>query len=199
MKIIGLLGPAGSGKSTIAEHLVGKYGAVRRAFATPLKQIVQRAFDLTDDQLYGSQEEKERIDPRYNVSARWLMQRIGTEGFRSVLGRDFWWSYCLKQIFDEGHDVVVIDDVRFPNEAAGLLQFNKDRDPRFLPIRVWRIESPVEPGVVADPNHESEATWKECEYTDLIKPAEPGLVELYDAVDEAAYNSGLTVVQSVLS
>lgn len=118
--ILGLLGPAGSGKSLAAKHLVNRYGAKVYTLAAPLKELVGSAFGLSHDQLYGSQESKGRVDERYNVSPRWLLQRIGTEGIRKVFGPDFWWEYLLKRVAQDKPRFAVCDDVRFENEAAGL-------------------------------------------------------------------------------
>jgi hypothetical protein len=119
-RFLGLLGPAGSGKSLAAKHLVDRYGAKVYTLAAPLKELVGSAFGLSHDQLYGSQESKERVDERYNVSPRWLLQHIGTEGIRKVFGPDFWWEYLLKCVQRDKPTFAVCDDVRFANEAAGL-------------------------------------------------------------------------------
>ena len=98
MVILGLMGAAGSGKSTAAKYLVERYGAQRFSFADPLKDMVKAAFDLTEAQVRGTQAEKEAIDPRYNVSPRWLLQRIGTEGCRNTFGKNFWTERTLERI-----------------------------------------------------------------------------------------------------
>jgi hypothetical protein len=198
VKIIGLLGPAAAGKSTIATYLIEKYGAKRYSFAYPLKEIVRRAFSLTDDQVYGSQSEKERTDPRYNVSARWLLQKIGTEGIRDVLGIDFWWKNCIDRIEAAQPELVVIEDVRFANEVAGLLALNEGLNPKFPKVHVWRIEAPAERETQADAEHQSESEWETCPFTNLVKPEVYGLTELYDAADQAAFESGLLVTKAVL-
>jgi len=118
--IIGTCGPAGSGKSTVASHLVERYGAGRYAFADPLKQLCIRTLDFAHEQLNGTQAQKEAVDPRYGFSARWFIQRLGTEGVRTVLGPDFWWRYALARISIDAPDLAVIEDVRFVNEADGV-------------------------------------------------------------------------------
>lgn len=189
MKIVGLLGPAGCGKSSVASYLSNKYGAKRYSFAQPLKEIVRLSFDLTESQVYGTQAQKEAVDPRYNVTPRWLLQRIGTQGVRAVLGPDFWWQHCLAQIERDAGEVAVIEDCRFENEVNGLLAKGAS---------IWRIEAPGERDTQADQNHQSEAEWAQCAYTNQVKPAEYGLLELYDAADQAAFESGLAVTQKVL-
>lgn len=198
MKIIGLLGPAGSGKSVVGQLLVQKYGAVKYSFAFPLKEIVRRAFDLTDDQVFGSQAEKEKVDPRYNVSARWLMQRLGTEGIRAVLGEDFWWKNCLERIRSDKPEIAVIEDFRFLNEVLGFMKLNEGCDPKHQPVHIWRIEHPAERQTTADSTHQSESEWEWCPYTNLVKPALFGLEYLYDEADYAAGDSGLAVKVNVL-
>ncbi len=198
MKIIGMLGPAGSGKSILGQYLVQKYGAVKYSFAYPLKEIVRRAFDLTEDQVFGSQALKEAVDPRYGVSARWLMQRLGTEGIRNVLGEDFWWKNCLERIQTDKPDLVVIEDFRFLNEVLGFLKLNDGYDPKYQPVHIWRIEHPTERQTSADSSHQSESEWEWCPFTNLVKPELYGLEYLYDEADVAAHDSGLAVAVNVL-
>lgn len=119
--VVSLLGAAGSGKSTCAEFLVKNYGFTRMALATPLKEIVRRSFELTHDQVYGDFEHKDAVDPRYNVSPRFLLQRIGTEGMREVFGKDVWIDYLCRKIFENVYGGrYVVDDLRFVNEASRL-------------------------------------------------------------------------------
>lgn len=63
--LIGLVGPAGSGKDTIADHLVKKYGFVKMANADLLKRMAKLAFDFTDEQLWGPSELRNAPDTRY--------------------------------------------------------------------------------------------------------------------------------------
>src|SRR5690349_10218769 len=97
-RIIGLLGGAGAGKSTIASYLVEKYGAKRYRLAGLLKEIARRTLDLTVEQVDGTQAQKEAVDERYGFSPRWFLQRLGTEGVRATLGQDFWTRALMAQI-----------------------------------------------------------------------------------------------------
>ena len=63
--IIGLCGPAGSGKDTIADHLVSKYGFVKMANADLLKRVARDVFAFSDDQLWGPSERRNAPDKRY--------------------------------------------------------------------------------------------------------------------------------------
>lgn len=59
MLIIGLAGKARSGKDTIADYLVRKYGFIKFAFSDALYQEVQDAFNLPDQSLLRDAETKE--------------------------------------------------------------------------------------------------------------------------------------------
>ena len=63
--IIGLCGLAGSGKDTIADRLVERYGFVKMANADLLKRMAQNAFNFTDAQLWGPSEMRNAPDKRY--------------------------------------------------------------------------------------------------------------------------------------
>lgn len=179
-RIIGLLGAAGSGKSTVAKHLIKKYGAKQYTLAAPLKTIVGKAFDLTDDQLYGTQIQKETVDPRYNVSPRWLFQRIGTEGIRSAFGDDVWWKLLLDKVKQDNPSLAVIDDVRFSNESLGL---------RNAGAYIIRLESDYKSK--ADHTHQSEAEWSRAPYDTVIRTRNGNLEGLYNAVDKVCYDIGV--------
>lgn len=176
--IIGLLGPAGSGKSTVAQHLVEKYGAKRYSLAAPLKEIAKRAFDFTDEQVRGTQEQKEAPDPRYGgKSARWFLQRLGTEGIRAVLGGDFWIKHCLETIERESPAIAVVDDLRFDNERVAFFETGW----------VIRLHPPGDAEAAtragAAGTHASEAQWREGCADFAYVPEERSVPKLLEYVD----------------
>ncbi len=63
--IIALLGQAGAGKDTVADHLAKAHQGVKIALADPLKRYCQDAYDFTDDQLWGPSSSRNRADERY--------------------------------------------------------------------------------------------------------------------------------------
>lgn len=126
--IIGLCGPAGAGKSTVAKYLVERHAYEEATFAGPLKKMVGNLFGLSEEQLYG--EQKEIIDPRYHVTPRQLLQVIGTDLFRDVLPQrlpslqfgmthsSIWIGLLCQDVqkMRESDRRVVISDIRFANE-----------------------------------------------------------------------------------
>jgi len=63
--IIGVAGLAGSGKDTVADHLVEYHGFVKVALADPLKRICREVFDFSEEQLWGPSEKRNEPDKRY--------------------------------------------------------------------------------------------------------------------------------------
>lgn len=189
MKIVGLLGPAGSGKTTVANYLVEKYGAKRYAFGDPLKELAKRTLDFSDDQLYGSQSTKEAVDPRYGFSPRWFLQRLGTEGVRTVFGDDFWVQLCLERIYKDRPPLAVIDDVRFVNEASVLLSENGKSD---IQTFVWKLEKEH------TGDHPSESEWRDAPFSHLVAPRERNLIALFDTIDDVAVECGLERIRMVM-
>lgn len=128
-RLVGLMGPKGSGKSTAAAHLV-RLGWVELAFADPLKEVCKAAFDLSEEQV-RAQEAKETVDERWGVTPRVLLQTVGTELFRHALpaacpelrlGGETLWVRLMRARLERllkdpaGHRVVV-SDVRFRDEV----------------------------------------------------------------------------------
>jgi hypothetical protein len=63
--ILGLTGVAGSGKDTVADYLIQKFGYTRVALADPLKRIAQSVFNFSDEQLWGPSANRNEPDKRY--------------------------------------------------------------------------------------------------------------------------------------
>uniref|UniRef100_A0A6G6ABQ5 Deoxynucleotide monophosphate kinase n=1 Tax=Borely moumouvirus TaxID=2712067 RepID=A0A6G6ABQ5_9VIRU len=129
MVLIGLMGNAGSGKTTFAEYIVKNHGFIEKSFADPLKKACQKLFLFEDHQIYGTQEQKETPDSRwFNCTPRTALQFVGTELFRDNLdrimpglGKDIFihhFKIWYERELQRNPDVrVVVSDVRFQNEA----------------------------------------------------------------------------------
>lgn len=128
--IIGLLGIAGSGKTLVAKHLVDEYGYHRTRFADPLKTML-RALGLTEAEVDG--DHKMRPMERFGgVTPRHMMQTLGTEWGRRRIHPDLWvdaWKVAVANL----PGPIVVDDVRFPNEAAAVWAMGGE---------VWRVFRP---------------------------------------------------------
>lgn len=119
MRIIGIAGYKGSGKSTISNFFVQNYGCQRLAFADPIKKMLA-VLGLSDTQLYGA--DKEEPTPILDGhTARYAMQTLGTEWGRMMIGPNLWinaWKHHA-DLFWRAHpkSAIVVDDVRFCDEA----------------------------------------------------------------------------------
>lgn len=133
LTIIGFAGPAGSGKSTAARHLVDVHGAIRLPFARPLKAMLHHLLEvqgvglaLATRMIDGDL--KEVPSPAFGGhTPRHAMQSLGTEWGRA-LSPTFWvdaWRAAvdradLESSADLTDVTVVADDVRFPEEVAAI-------------------------------------------------------------------------------
>lgn len=150
IKYIGIVGKAGSGKSTVAQYLFLNYKNVyTKAFADALKAGCAMMFGIPIEHFYN-QELKEMTNPVWGVTPRKILQFVGTEMFRDKINElipglegSFWQKRleeCVNgnlvsyspdpeagmEFFREAEysdgDVVVIEDVRFQNEVDFILE-----------------------------------------------------------------------------
>lgn len=110
-QIIVISGKQGSGKSSLGRELTRRLKAptVTHKFAAPLYEIHDAAYRVLKG--YGIERDPGVKDGR-------LLQLLGTDWGRSVLGENVWADACrnLAVIWaDIGHNVI-IDDCRFDNE-----------------------------------------------------------------------------------
>lgn len=158
--LIGLYSPVmQSGKSTVADYLIQKYGFVRVSFASALKNMVRTLLfsaGLSDEQVeYFMNGGKETaIDNLGGKSVRFLTQTIGTEWGRNLVSPSLWSDLVLKS--SALPELVIIDDMRFPNEYD---------DIRAAGGQVWRISRP---GTDPTNDHPSEGLLEGLEFDEEI-------------------------------
>ena len=116
--IIGITGPAGSGKDTLGELILSQYPNkfVRISFADPIKYMLQVGLKVTGNDLCN----KEHMLPEYGCSTRHLLQTLGTEWGRKLIHPDIWITCAQKHIDNlstVGFSSFVFTDVRFENEV----------------------------------------------------------------------------------
>jgi len=123
MKLIGLTGPAGCGKTTLANILIEDHEFTRVKFADPLKDMLRAMYRNTgmspDDierRLEGDL--KEVKCDIIGCTPRWAMQTLGTDWGRKLINENLWLNLTIAVLADMPDDArIVIDDVRFDNEA----------------------------------------------------------------------------------
>lgn len=146
--IIGLSGYAQSGKDTVAEVLVRRFGFQRVAFADPIREF---CYDFNPIIGHTANEPKFLRDvvdrdgwelAKKNPQVRHTLQAVGVSA-RKVFGEDFWIKQAINKTDIYGK--WVITDVRFKNEATAIWELPGGQ--------VWRVERP---GVTAVNGHVSE-------------------------------------------
>lgn len=110
--IIGLTGPAGAGKDTVADYLVEHHGFIKLSWARPLKQ----ALAVMGFPEPANRDDKEKIIPGFDFSWRQAAQQLGTE-FGRALDADIWVKIVGHRLRSAPNANWVISDCRFDNEA----------------------------------------------------------------------------------
>jgi len=129
--IIGLTGYAQSGKDTVAKILIDNYGYTRVAFADAIRELLYEM----DPQIYTVYSLKLLVDAygwdatKQRPEVRRILQNLGV-GAKKVFGDTFWIHQALRNVHFEGN--YVITDVRFPNEAKALKQYDN--------AQIWNIK-----------------------------------------------------------
>ena len=170
--IIGLTGYAQSGKDTVANILVDRYGFTRIAFADKIRELLYEANPMYDSIVGEPLFVKAKVDrdgweeAKKSPHIRRLLQTTGVAA-RKLFGEDFWVKQALKDISPDGN--YVIADVRFENEADMI---------KALYGQVWRVRRQnVEPVN----QHVSEVALDDYKFDQILKN-EGSLDELKELV-----------------
>lgn len=184
-QIIGLTGPAGCGKDTVADLLFAHAGFVKFSFADPLYAEVAQAFDVGVSHLQHRETKEhplsalalrccrsdgfvgrmgvmhalagQTLDVDAPRSPRQILQWWGTD-YRRHQHQNYWTAHMQGRINGWPGYSFVIADVRFADEAALVLQGGG---------AIWRVERP---GVgVAPGAHVSETAGTEFGAAEVIR------------------------------
>ena len=143
--LIGLCGPAGCGKDTVAKYMAN-CGFTRYTLAMPLKKGLEAMLGI-DLAVWDDRHLKEAVIPWLGKSPRQVAQTLGTEWGRQQVHPDLWVKLMLRK-WDEVRQSLsprmVVTDVRFENEALAIINSGGT---------VWRIERE---GVASVAEHVSE-------------------------------------------
>lgn len=143
-RLIGLYSAApSSGKTTVARLIGGEV----LSFAAPIKHMtahVLRELGYPGEKIVA--DDKERKIPELGVSARQMMQTLGTEWGRGCVHPDLWLKIAeskAKSLLKKDC-IVVFDDVRFPNEVDMISRLGGG---------IWLVDRP---GIAYTGSHASE-------------------------------------------
>jgi len=123
VRIIGLVGKAGTGKDTVADHIVSNYpNSFQHALADPLKDALCKLFGVSRVH-FDDRKLKEKMHHILETSPREAAQYFGTEIIRTHYGPNFWIkrltnklnNRCLGLKTQKG-DIAIVSDIRFQNE-----------------------------------------------------------------------------------
>lgn len=135
MRIVGLVGRANTGKSTVAKYL-SKYGYYEICFASALKDYVAKKYNLNREMLNGDTDESRIWREEYildcGITPRKLLQKVGNG--KRAKDPDYW----VKKININDIDKFVISDCRFANE----LEFIKSI-PNSITIKLVRPNNSI--------------------------------------------------------
>jgi len=150
----------GSGKDTVAEHLVEYHGFKRDSFAKSLKDAVASMFNWDRKLLEGStkksREWREQPDAFWSerfgkeVTPRWVLQQFGTEIMRGQMYDAIWVDSCIGRYKGEP---TVISDTRFINEIKTIKAHGG------IVVLVKREEIPTREEMQKQGTHQSEWDW----------------------------------------
>lgn len=118
-RYIGITGRAGSGKTTVAQHLRDRFLYHIYNFSDPIKDMLAQLPQLHRD-IWEDRVHKEVPLLLYDRSPRHFAQTLGTEWGRDMIHPDIWILVAEARLQTLRNDYVVFADVRYQNELDWL-------------------------------------------------------------------------------
>lgn len=147
-KLIGLYSPAPQSGKSLAANVLARTSHRMMSFAEPIKRMGAEFFVSLgyekDEAVALVWAHKERIVPEINATPRHVLQTLGTQWGRDCINQSIWLDCMKYRIEKEKSYGVVIDDVRFLNEAEMIKDMGGE---------MWKI---IRPSVVNKETHVSE-------------------------------------------
>lgn len=120
--VIGIAGPARSGKDTVRQFILACNGGYSYSFADPLYAMVHAGLGLDLRDQYWQDRKEEPIEI-LGKSPRQILQTLGTEWARQMINEDIWLIMAQQRMYQYGPGMVIAD-VRFENEAQWVRKAN---------------------------------------------------------------------------
>lgn len=133
LKVIGIVGVAGSGKILVADHLQKRHDYQRLRFADCMKDALIRGMNLDRTMLLG--QNPERFPPSLDADhpLQLLIQHWGSRLVHPTVAAAAWARHYETMNYSA---LLVADDIRYPQEAAAV---------KWAGGVLWRV---VRPGLV---------------------------------------------------
>jgi hypothetical protein len=126
MIVLGLKGLIGSGKTTVARHLIENHGFVRGRFAGALKDMLRaylryrRCDEATIERMIDGDLKEQPTPWLGGKSPRHAMEGLGGLWGRDHMGSDFWIGTETDVLYMGAPKRVVFEDVRHANEGEAI-------------------------------------------------------------------------------
>jgi len=112
------------------------------SFAKPIKEMCVDIFGINPESIYGNEDQKKslthyewknipehirssfEVSDESKISAREMMQMLGTDIFRNYFNNNIWVDALLRRVEKSSAEVIMVDDLRFNSEAEKLMKKN---------------------------------------------------------------------------
>ena len=115
--ILGFAGKIGVGKTTTSEWFVENHNFVRLSYGEPIKKALVEFTGLSMNYFTDPVLKEKEIPGLPGITPRIMMQKLGTDYARNMIFGDYFLWRMEQAIKQNPGKNVVIDDVRFDNEA----------------------------------------------------------------------------------